>query len=230
MPSKQSKSKQPAKSEPAKPNPAAIEVAARDKSEFDASIARTLTRPSVQAAATIYEYEQGEKQGRNINAFITELSAQAEAVQKGDLRRAESMLVAQAHTLDEIFNNLARRAHRNMGEHLNAAETYLRLALKAQSQCRATLETLAQIKNPPIVYARQANIANGPQQVNNGIPSQARENKSQQNELLEVKHGERLDSTTASTASRINSELATMGKIDRPQDSKREKASFKKRL
>ena len=44
-----------------------------------------------------------------------------------------------------------------MNEHLPAAETYMRLALKAQSQCRATLETLANIKNPPTVFARQAN-------------------------------------------------------------------------
>lgn len=34
---------------------------------------------------------------------------------------------------------------------------------KAQSQCRATLETLAAIKNPPVIYAKQANISNGPQ-------------------------------------------------------------------
>ena len=65
---------------------------------------------------------------------------------------------------------------------MQAAETYVRLALKAQAQCRATLETLATIKNPPVVYARQANIAAGRQQVNNGpgsrpwlspMPSQA---------------------------------------------------------
>jgi hypothetical protein len=42
----------------------------------------------------------------------------------------------------------------------------MRMALKAQSQCRQTLETLATIKNPPVVFARQANIAQGPQQVN----------------------------------------------------------------
>jgi hypothetical protein len=37
------------------------------------------------------------------------------------------------------------------------------LALKAQSQCRATLETLAAIKNPqPVAFVRQANIAHGP--------------------------------------------------------------------
>jgi hypothetical protein len=55
-----------------------------------------------------------------------------------------------------------------MGEYVNAAETYMRLALKAQSQCRTTLETLAGIKNPAsVTFVRQANVAHGPQQVNN---------------------------------------------------------------
>jgi hypothetical protein len=57
-----------------------------------------------------------------------------------------------------------------MGEHFDAFERYLRLALKAQNQCRATLETLAAIKNPPVVFTKQANInhGNGNQQINNG--------------------------------------------------------------
>lgn len=37
----------------------------------------------------------------------------------------------------------------------------------AKRRCRATLETLAVIKSPPSVFAKQANMANGPQQVNN---------------------------------------------------------------
>jgi hypothetical protein len=45
-------------------------------------------------------------------------------------------------------------------------EVRLRLALKAQTQCRATVETLATMKNP-VVFAKQANIAHGPQQINN---------------------------------------------------------------
>jgi hypothetical protein len=56
----------------------------------------------------------------------------------------------------------------------------MRLAFKAQSQSRATIETLAAIKNPPVVFTRQANIANGPQQVNQvnmGLPSHAGENE-----------------------------------------------------
>jgi hypothetical protein len=80
------------------------------------------------------------------------------------------MLTSHAHTLDAIFHELIARAR---GEaragHLQAAETYMRLALKSQSQCRTTVETLAEIKNPPnVAFVKQANIANGPQQINNG--------------------------------------------------------------
>lgn len=78
-----------------------------------------------------------------------------------------------------------------MGEYLDAAETYMHLGLKAQSQCRATLETLAKIKNPaPVTFVRQANVAHGPQQVNNapqpatGEASRARESETPPNELL----------------------------------------------
>jgi hypothetical protein len=62
-----------------------------------------------------------------------------------------------------------------MGNILRACDTFLRLAFKAQSQSRATLETLAFTQNPRSVeFVRQANIANGPQQVNNGTPPIAR--------------------------------------------------------
>ena len=61
----------------------------------------------------------------------------------GDMRGVETMLTAQAVALNTIFSELARRAAVNMGELLTATETYMRMALKAQTQCRATLETLA---------------------------------------------------------------------------------------
>lgn len=99
------------------------------------------------------------------------------SVNGGDLSSAETMLAAQAAALNAIFGELARRASLNMGEHLNATEAYMRMALKAQGQCRATLETLAAIKNPPVVFARQANISHGPQQVNNGPAPAFRESR-----------------------------------------------------
>jgi hypothetical protein len=47
-----------------------------------------------------------------------------------------------------MFNLLARWAARNCDGHLHAADSILRLAFKAQSQCRTTLETLSLIENP----------------------------------------------------------------------------------
>jgi hypothetical protein len=156
----------------------------------------------------------------DLQSLVDELSNQSLKVKEGNLTRAESLLTTHAHTLDAIFNELARRAALNMGEYLNSADRYLRLALKAQSQCRATLETLAAIKNPPVIYAKQANISNGPQQVNNGTqPAPSRQEKIiSSNELLEHQHGQRLDTGTQSAAIGTDSAMATLGEIDRAKD------------
>ena len=116
-----------------------------------------------------------------LNEVINVLADNGKAVNEGKLAGAEMMLTAQAAALDAVFCEMARRSALNMGEYLDASERYMRLALKAQSQCRATVETLAAIKSPPVVFARQANINNGgQQQVNNGThpaqqPGSARE-------------------------------------------------------
>ncbi|MCC7151288.1 MAG: hypothetical protein IT501_04755 [Rubrivivax sp.] len=140
----------------------------------------------------------------------------------GDLSAAVTMLSSQAVALNAMFGELARRSALNMGEYIDASERYMRLALKAQGQCRATLETLAAIKNPPAVFARQANINNGgQQQVNNGVvapasPARAEEIQSRPNELLEQQqHGEWLDTGTAGKAGGADPHLEPVGAIDR---------------
>ncbi len=163
----------------------------------------------------------------NLTECLNALSDSAARVNKGDLREAEALLAAQAVSLNAIFTSLAHRARINMGEYLDAADRYMRLALKAQGQCRATLETLAAIKNPPTVFARQANIAQGPQQVNNTISLGSRDaqclaragnSESEPNKLLEA-HGERLDLGAADTTDAGDQALATVGTINRPANS-----------
>lgn len=153
---------------PAKPNPDSVPVVIAPGEDSRARIAQTYLRPTVQSACTVRAYNKSKDgEGPEIGALVAELGKYVKAAQDGDLGRAEAMLIAQAHSLDAIFGNLARRA--SQAEYMPQLETYLRLALKAQGQCRATLETLATIKNPaPVAFVRQANIANGPQQVNNG--------------------------------------------------------------
>jgi hypothetical protein len=97
------------------------------------------------------------------------------------------------------------------------------LGLKAQAQCRATLQTLFEMKNPqPVAFVKQANIANGPQQVNNGVATQpsshAGISTSQSNELLELSHEQRLDIRTAGAASCTHPRLETVGAVVRTED------------
>lgn len=122
---------------------------------------------------------------------IHALREKTRAVNRGDLSSAEAMLIEQATALNAIFASLSRRAAMNMGQYLDAADRYMRLALKAQSQCARTLETLATIKAGPMVIARQANVAHGPMQVNNGVSTPVRagvrtgETESAKTELFE---------------------------------------------
>jgi hypothetical protein len=118
-------------------------------------------------AFTLKTFAAGTFGPLKLRECVAALKASASEIQAHDLKRAEFMLAVQASALDAIFGELARRAAANMGQYSEATERYMRLALKAQGQCRATLETLAAMKNPPVMFAGQANIANGPQQVNN---------------------------------------------------------------
>jgi hypothetical protein len=106
----------------------------------------------------------------DMNGLSQDLKEATSRVTKdGNMRTPEAMLYGQVVALQTIFTSLSRRAALNAGEYINAAERYLRLALKAQAQCRATIETLHDMKYPrPVAFVRQANIAHGPQQVNNG--------------------------------------------------------------
>ncbi|MBB5409470.1 hypothetical protein HDG34_003412 [Paraburkholderia sp. HC6.4b] len=139
--------------------------------------------PLVRGAVTGRKYSEGIfGADTDLTAYVAELRMQVDSVKQGDMQGLESMLVAQANTLDMIFNHLARKA--TYSEYLNQMQAHLSLALKAQAQCRATLEALAEIKNPrPVAFVKQANIAHGPQQVNNGrAPPEPREHARENSE------------------------------------------------
>lgn len=149
----------------------------------------------------------------DVPILVDHLRKHAAAVNSGDMTQAEAMLLNQATALQTLFARLAERAM--WQEYMPNIEAYMRLSLRAQNQCRATLETLAAIKNPPVIFAKQANISGGHQQINNGTPataSHAEKNINQPNELLsEVHHGETLDTRGTSKAIRNNPTMATVG-------------------
>lgn len=157
----------------AKHNPAVLPVKVRPDQEATKVVASMAVGGIAGNAMLVQRFSEWGlgKDMVSLEGCIEALDSTAIATHGGDLKKAESLLVAQASTLNAIFCEMARRAALNLGEYLNATDTYLRLALKAQTQCRATLETLAAIKNPPVVFARQFNVAHGAQQVNNAPPN-----------------------------------------------------------
>ena len=107
-------------------------------------------------------------------SLVDKVEAQTEAVRNGDLNEVEAMLFGQALTLQATFTALSRRAAANVGLNVNVTDTYLKLALRAQGQCRATLETLAEIKSPrSVAFIKQGNFAQN-QQINQGSTNDAR--------------------------------------------------------
>lgn len=195
----------------------------RAKSEL---VAKMALRPSVNAAAVMVSYGKplGIEQD-DIGALMDRLADDVKGVWAGDMKRAEAMLFGQAHALQAIFMTLARRAEGQ--QYLKQWEAYLRMALKAQNQCRMTLETLATIKNPPVVIARQANInQGGQQQVNNGgagvsatvrapAPAPAANPKAAQTELLEANDGQWMEPGAASATGGADPQLEAVGAVNR---------------
>ena len=125
----------------------------------------------------------------------------------------------QATALQSLFSRLADRAMRC--DTYPAFEANMRMALRAQSQCRATLETLAAIKNPSsVAFVRQANIAHGPQQVNNEVAatgSRAGETENAQNELSGNGNELLPDGRASQASSCVDSPVEALGEIDRAQ-------------
>lgn len=169
-------------------------------------VAAAAVMPAVNAAMVIDAY-QGNIVGSDVNlmALIESLQQSSDQSKAGDLSHLEAMLIGQATALQTIFTSLAKRASHQ--EHLLQYQTFLGLALKAQAQSRATISALVDLKYPrQATFVKQANIAHGPQQINNGTAqagthSHAQEIEPQQNGLLEdARHGSTQMDTRATPA------------------------------
>jgi len=188
----------------------------RTKEEITAELTRV---PEYQAAATIHVFEGGTG---DLQSTILELASQTKKINGGNMNRPESLLAAQAHTLDTLFNTLAQRSHANMAAgYGDAADRYLRLALRAQVQCRTTIEAISAIKNPPVVFAKQMNVSHGHQQINNGTQAMAsdemrtHQNEPKQNKLIEATNGNYLDTGATSETVGNDFDMAAVVKINR---------------
>ena len=152
----------------------------------------------------------------NFQSTMQVLEKTIQQIQSGDLSKIEEMYVSQAVALEVMFTSLARRAKAQ--EKLLQYETHMRFALKAQNQCRATLQALVQLKQPSnTTFVKKANIAQGHQQVNN----LAEKNITPQNELLRDSYAQ-LDTGTTTTPKGVDTTLEALGKINGRKNTKRQ--------
>jgi len=170
-------------------------------------LAETALSPPILNAITAMNFVKPLMGENDITEAVKVVAEKVNKVKANDLSGLEATLTAQVVTLDVMFNELARRAGLNFGEYLNAAEKYMRLALKAQAQTARTVEVIAALKNPPVVFAKQANISHGHQQINNHhsatsthAHAHAEKNINQQNELLTEDSDAQMDTRGTSTA------------------------------
>lgn len=201
----------------------ALSVSISAGEDPNVAMAKARLHPVVSAGSTIRVFEKS-LLDHPFDALVTELSRHVVDVQDGKMNRPEALLMMQAHSLDAIFNTLAQRAGNNVGSNADLAERYLRMALKAQSQCRTTLEALAEIKSPKsATFIKQLNNA-AQQQVNNGnvtnggAAASHEKNPNRPNELIKEAPHATLDTGAARKAGRTDPQMATVGAIDRTQD------------
>ena len=193
-------------SPPAKRNPDAFEILKSEDTQSQA-LAKLATN-SVLSAVTLKRYSNA-GDDLEVPDLVAEMRKAGDEIVEGNMGRVERMLANQAMTLDAIFNDMAQRSGRQ--DSFKGIEVLMRLALKAQAQARSTAEALALLKNP-MPYIKQANIAHGHQQINNGQQATGAGNsQSEPNKLLEAQHGNTLDIGAQAAAVRANQKLETVG-------------------
>lgn len=191
-----------------------LEVDQYPKETTGKTLARTITSPEILSASILTICQSSNHS--HISEMIGELKQQSAAIHADDLSRVERMLIAQAHTLDGLFAKLTSQALTS--GHMDKMECYMKLALKAQSQARATLQTLSELKMPrQIAFVKQANIGNQVQVNNESMaaseskPARTRKNRKAPNGLLEEQGGKWLDTRAASSAGSIDPAMEAVG-------------------
>ncbi|MDT0634218.1 hypothetical protein [Spectribacter hydrogenoxidans] len=155
-------------------------------------------------------------------AIARDLRAKVELAAAGDLSDSEAILVTHVHALNAVFNNLAYKAAN--ADSLELVESYLKLALRAQSQTRSTVETLSEMKGPKsVAFVRQANIAHGDQQVNNHRQrsSESETNSAKQTERRDSDARQALDTRGSASPGRSHQGDETLAAVNWPSDAGR---------
>jgi len=177
-------------------------------------LARTVISPAVNANRAVKDWV-GLRDTPIDHGLLLELETQIASIQAGNLDRPTALLAAHMETLNAVFYGLVHSAFEYRGNPYQ--EEKVRLALRVQSQMRATIAAIADLKNPrSVAFVQQANIGTAVQVNNGAMPAGLAH--SPPNELLEMQGGERMDIGTASQSLGGHRAMEAVGAIHRPTD------------
>lgn len=145
-----------------------LEIKAEDGDDRDVLLAKVALAPGARHAATASNFAASlfsDKHQTPIMASTAALAEKMAAARDGDKAMPSDILSAQAVVLDTMFTELARRSAANMGQYIDAADRYMRLALKAQANCRATLEALGKLHQPREQTVKHVHVNEGGQAI-----------------------------------------------------------------
>lgn len=150
------------------------------------------------------------------------LKSHVTAIQCGDLKHIEATLYSQAIILQDYFYRMMKMAA--VSKNSTDIQLFGQLALKAQTQSRATLSALADIKHPKrTTFIKQQNNAINQQVNNNNLPKISQNLSDFKNELLTEATHETLDTRRTPETITINSGMETLEAINRCQNFNRER-------
>jgi hypothetical protein len=185
-------------------------------------LAATVTSPAINAKHAIAQWS-GYRDTPFDLGLLKELEAQIAAVRAGDSGRHEEMLAGHVETLNAVFYGLMGTAFMYRGTPQQV--DLVKLALRVEARAQAAIQAIADLKNPrPVAFVQQANIAHGPQQVNNNIQlfgeaQRTQNSENQPNELLERVTDERMDIQAMRPTSSIDPVMETVVTVNGPEES-----------
>lgn len=145
-----------------------LQLRKREDETDEQALARTMLDPMARHAVLSSVFADqgfGATSCISVTGTAAQLEAELRKAAAGDLSMASRILASQAFSLDAIFTELARRSSINMGQHIEAMERYMRLALKAQAASRSTLEALSRLHQPREQTVRHVHVNEGGQAV-----------------------------------------------------------------
>ena len=151
------------------------------------------------------ERNKGLDEHLDIPQLMAVLKAESERLSEGKSEDIGPILANQALALQSLFSRLTESALSQ--SHMSNIEAFMRLALRAQSQCRATLESLSSLNKAPTVFAQQANVATN-QQINYA-----------QNQLLGDDDELRPDTRAPGAEKAVNPQMEALGKVHGAENS-----------